>query len=187
MWWHSFKTVSACSLEMAVILATSRLTFWTSSSESCWSSSALACSPNTTSSMAAFFRPDTDSSALVVLRIMVRVPGASLLFLADPGAQDLGRNIRLLGDPLAQVLGHHLGLLGDYRRQFEIAQHLRIALLLQCVALRQLCLQFVLGMGRRQGRARRRSIARRQLRQGNGRNRLLPPAAQQRGQQEANY
>src|ERR1035438_7217102 len=168
MWWNSFKTVSACSLEMAVILATSRLTFWTSSSESCWSSSALACSPNTTNSMAAFFRPDTVSSDLVVLRIMKRAPGASLLFLADPGAQDLGRNFRFLGDPFAQVLGHYLGLLGDHRRQLEIGQHLRVALLLQCVALGEWCLQVVLGIGRRQGRARGGSIAGRQLRRGNG-------------------
>jgi hypothetical protein len=56
------KGLSACSPEMEVILATSRLTFWTSSSESCCSSSALACSPNTTSSIAAFLRPAADSS-----------------------------------------------------------------------------------------------------------------------------
>src|SRR5580698_6616373 len=122
---------------MEVILATSRLTFWTSSSESCCSSSALACSPNTTSSIAAFLRPAADSS-LAGPTAMACVPGRSLLFLADPGAQDLGRNVRFLGDPLAQMFGQHFGVLSDHRGQFETAQHLCVALLLQGVALREL-------------------------------------------------
>ena len=66
---------------MAVILATSRLTFCTSSSVSCCSSSALACSPSTTSSMAALRRPGRAASALAALTIM---EGASPVISSPP-------------------------------------------------------------------------------------------------------
>src|ERR1017187_6930712 len=49
MWWNSSSTFSACSAEIAVNLATSRLTFPTSSSLSCCSNCALAPSPSATS------------------------------------------------------------------------------------------------------------------------------------------
>src|ERR1035438_860771 len=121
---------------MAVMRATSRLTFWTSSSESCCRSSALDCSPSTTSSMAALRKPGRASS-WTVLRIMAGDPGALRLFLTDPGAQDLRRDVRVLGDFLAQVLGEHFGLLGDHRREFQGGERLRVHFLLQGVALRQ--------------------------------------------------
>src|SRR5258705_5036940 len=106
---------SACSLDIEVILATSRLTFGTSSSESCVNSSALACSPNTIRSVAAFRRPDRESiSALVVLRI-IEPPcrRASHLLFANPRPQDLGGHFRVLLDLLPQVLGHDFRRLGD--------------------------------------------------------------------------
>src|ERR1039458_5887391 len=113
MWWNSSRTASACSAEMAVNLATSRLTFCTSSSLSCCRSAALAPSPRATSSMAALRRGGRASASdLVVFRIMAGTPAqASALFLPDPGAQDLHRNFRFLGDLLPQVFGKNFGLL----------------------------------------------------------------------------
>src|ERR1035441_5989183 len=103
---------------MAVILATSRLTFCTSSSLSCCSSCALLASPRATSNMAAFRRVGSASASLVVFRIKAGTPAqASVLFLSDPGAQDLYRNFRFLGDLLPQVFGKDFGLLGDQDRK----------------------------------------------------------------------
>ena len=65
------------------------------------------------------------------------------LFLPDPGAQDLRRDFRLLGDLLAQMFGQHFGGLGDDRREFQRIQRLRIELVLQGVALRQLGLDLL--------------------------------------------
>src|ERR1017187_3955176 len=115
---------------MAGMRATSRLTLCTSSLESCCRSSALDCSPSTTSSMAALRKPGMASS-LVVLRIMTRDPRASRLFLTDPGAQDLRRDVRILGDLFAQVLRQDFGLLGDDRRELQGTQRLSVHLLLQ--------------------------------------------------------
>src|ERR1022692_4180470 len=139
MWWNSSRTDSACSAVMAVILATSRLTFCTSSSLSCWSSCALLASPRATSNMAAFRRVGSASASLVVFRIMAGTPTqASVLFLADPVAQDLHRNVRFLGDLLPQVLGKDFGLLSDDGREFERTQRLGIHLSLQRIALGKL-------------------------------------------------
>src|ERR1022692_924843 len=139
MWWNSSRTDSACSAVMAVILATSRLTFCTSSSLSCCNSCALLASPSATSSMAAFRRLGSASASLVVFRIMAGTPAqASVLFLPDPGAQDLHRNVRFLGDLLPQVLGKDFGLLGDDGREFERTQRLGIHLSLQRIALGKL-------------------------------------------------
>src|SRR5271157_6603039 len=134
---------------MAVMRATSRLTFWTSSSESCCRSSALDCSPSTTSSMAALRKPGMVSS-LVVLRIMAGDPRASRLFLADPGAQDLRRDVGILGDLFPQVLGEHFGLLGNDRRELQGGQRLGVHFLLQGVAFGQLRLQLLLDVDSRQ-------------------------------------
>src|ERR1017187_9109609 len=140
---------------MAVMRATSRLTFWTSSSENCCRRSALDCSPSTTSSMAALRKPGMASS-LMVLRIMAGGPRASCLFLTDPGAHDLRRDVRILGDLFTQVLGKHFGLLGDHRRELQGGQRLSVHFLLQGVALRQLRFQLLLEVDSRQaGRTRR--------------------------------
>src|ERR1017187_6932688 len=150
MWWNSSRTDSACSAVMAVILATSRLTFCTSSSLSCWSSCALLPSPSATSNMAAFRRLGSASASLVVFRIMAGTPAqASVLFLPDPGAQDLHRNVRFLGDLLPQVLGKDFGLLGDDGREFERTQRLGIHLSLQRIALGKLGFHLALGLARR--------------------------------------
>src|ERR1017187_9371803 len=150
MWWNSSRTDSACSAVMAVILATSRLTFCTSSSLSCWSSCALLPSPSATSNMAAFRRLGSASASLVVFRIMAGTPAqASVLFLPDPGAQDLHRNVRFLGDLLPQVLGKDFGLLGDDGREFERTQRLGIHLSLQCIALGKLGFHLAFGHARR--------------------------------------
>src|SRR5947209_13066597 len=117
---------------MDVILVTSRLTLWTSSSVSCVRRSALLCSPRITSSIAAFRSVDMPSSCLVVVfRIIGGASGpASNLFLADPGAQDLRRDIRILLHLLAQMLGEHLGGLGDHGRQPQGVERLRLHLAL---------------------------------------------------------
>ena len=125
MWWNSFSTSSACSREIAVIFATSRLTFCTSSSESCCSSSALDCSPSTISSMAALRkRGMTSPSGLGG----VEDHGRQISLLPDPGPEDLRRNLRVLRDLFAQVLGQHLGRLGDHRRELQRVQRLRLQL-----------------------------------------------------------
>src|ERR1035441_9839782 len=74
MWWNSSRTASVCSAVLALILATSRLTFCTSSSLSCCSSCALLASPSATSNMAAFRRLGSASASLVVFRIMAGTP-----------------------------------------------------------------------------------------------------------------
>src|ERR1019366_311130 len=119
MWWNSSRTASVCSAVMALILATSRLTFCTSSSLSCCSSCALLASPSATSNMAAFRR----------------LGSASAFFLPNPGAQDLHRNVRFLGDLLPQVFGKNFGLLGDDGCEFERTQRLGVHLSLQRIAL----------------------------------------------------
>src|SRR5450432_3695862 len=109
-----------------------------SSSESCFSSSALACSPSTIKSMAAFCRLGRASS-LVVLRIIGGPRGwALLLFLPDPTAQDLDRGFGLGSNLVAQVFGKHLGLLVNHGGEFQGRQHLAIHLFLQGIAFRQL-------------------------------------------------
>src|ERR1039457_5235669 len=151
MWWNSSRTASACSAVMAVILATSRLTFCTSSSLSCCSSCALEASPRATSNMAALRRVGSASASLVVFRIMVGTPAqASVLLLPDPVAQDLHRNVRFLGDLLPQVFGKDFGLLGDDGREFERTQRLGIHLSLQRIALGKLGFHLVLNLVRRQ-------------------------------------
>src|ERR1039457_4832612 len=155
MWWNSSRTDSACSAVMAVILATSRLTFCTSSSLSCCSSCALLPSPRATSNMAAFRRLGSASASLVVFRIMAGTPAqASALFLPNPGAQDLHRNVRFLGDLLPQVFGKNFGLLGDDGREFERTERLGIHLSLQRIALGKLGFHLVLGLVRRGQRGR---------------------------------
>src|SRR5262245_5276340 len=100
---------------MAVILATSRLIFCTSSSLSCCSSAALGPSPRTTSSIAAFRRLGRPSdSVLVTFMIIARSPDRpSCFFLADPTPQNLHGNVGLLGDFVSEVLGKDLGLFGN--------------------------------------------------------------------------
>src|ERR1035441_10415568 len=139
MWWNSSRTASACSAVMAVNLATSRLTFCTSSSLSCCMRVALEASPSATSRMAALRRGASVSSDLVVFRIMAGTPAqASVLFLPDPGAQDLHRNVRFLGDLFPQVFGKDFGLLGDDGREFERTERLGIHLSLERIALGKL-------------------------------------------------
>src|ERR1039457_7447695 len=132
MWWNSSRTASVCSAVMALILATSRLTFCTSSSLSCCSSCALLASPSATSNMAAFRRLGSASASLVVFRIMAGTPAqASALFLPNPGAQDLHRNVRFLGDLLPQVFGKNFGLL-DRKSTRLHSSHLVISCAVFC-------------------------------------------------------
>src|ERR1039457_2948187 len=151
MGWNSSRTDSACSAVMAGSLATSRLTFPTSSSLSCCSNCALASSPSATSKMAALRRLGSSSSDLVVFRIMAGTPAQALVLflLADPTAQDLHRDLRFLGDLVAQVFGKDFGFLGDDGRQFERTERLGIRLGLQRVALGKLRFHLVLNLARR--------------------------------------
>src|ERR1035438_4388255 len=141
MWWNSSRTDSACSAVIAVNLATSRLTFPTSSSFSCCSNTALDSSPSATSKMAALRRLGRSSASdLVVFRIMAATPGQALVLflLADPTAQDLHRDVRFLGNLVAQVFGKDFGFLGNDGREFERTERLGIRLGLQRVALGKL-------------------------------------------------
>src|SRR5260370_14032191 len=135
---------------MAVSLATSRLTFWPSSSFSCCSNWALDPSASDTSTMAALRRLGRMSdSDLVVFRIIACTPAqASILFLPDPSAQDLRRNFRFLGNLLPQVFGKHLGFFGDDRRQLERTERLGIHLGLERVTLGKLRFDLVLDLAR---------------------------------------
>src|SRR5258708_39924783 len=124
---------------MAETLATSRLTFCTSSSERCGSRSALVCSPRTINSMAAFRRVESASeSGLVAFRIIQSAPvgryssssDESDILLANPGPQNLRRNFGFAGDLFAKVLGQDLRGFRNHLGQFERIQGLCLGLLL---------------------------------------------------------
>src|ERR1017187_1065269 len=136
--------------------------------------------------MAAFRRLGSASASLVVLRIMAGTPAqTSVLFLPDPGAQDLHRNVRFLGDLLPQVFGKDFGLLGDDRREFERTQRLGIHLSLQRIALGKLGFHLAFGHARRRqcrrGTGGATSLQGRRTGRGGG-GQLVPPfAAEQEG------
>src|ERR1035437_6491 len=128
-WWNSSSTLSACSDEMAVILATSRLTVCTSSSPSCCNRSALDCSPSTMSSRAALRTPGRDS-AFAALTIIGHLPQPSVSVLPNPTLQDVGGEVRIFLDLFAQMFGQDFGRLGDRGRELQGTQRLSVQLLL---------------------------------------------------------
>ena len=116
--------------------ATSRLTFWTSSSESCCSSSALACSPRTIRSMAALRRPGRDSVSCleaVALRIMLQLSSSRIqvrrIWAEISGSLEIFSR---------RCLARTSAVLVMTGASYERVQRLRVDLLLQRFALSQL-------------------------------------------------